>query len=250
MNIKRTCITTNPAGVDDIMCELLLDAPATFRVYSIIQSPGEYAFGAWIWSDIDTKLSIVIGSFSTTIKIYKGWNRSQFCFDTNKKGSVYIKFTMPGTYKIYRLQINYGNMLCAYNMESMVKPIVFGVRDRDNAMEKVLYNYSDDSIGIVCDIHFSAAVQDPKLYVVDTGEYIEIQGLYRAGEIIKIDTRPGHKSVIAIYHDATRSVIDKMTVSSNWIKLQRGRNVIGQTAASGRDHMYTTISYAQEYEGV
>lgn len=247
MNKKRLCIIENPAGVVDTMCELLIDTSVAFRMRNIVEAPGKYVFAVWVYADTEAQLHILIGSYDKKVKITRGWNRLQYTIDTNTKGSLFIMLE-PGTYRLYRLQINAGDKLCDYESESVVKPLVFGVCEED--AEQTVYNYSDNSIGFTISMQFDALVLKPKIYIVETGEYIEIAGTYRPGEKLEIDTRQGYKSIKAIYHDSTRNIINAISPSSSWLRLNKGINTIGHTAEAGTNHIKTRITYAQEYEGV
>lgn len=247
MNVKRTCTEIDPAGTRDVMCELIIDTPATLRMLDVIKAQGTYIVAGWIWTDVSTELQFAIGNTSRDIQLSPGWNRVQLTVEATAPGSVYIRFKQQGIYRIYRLQINDSDKLCAYSGESLIKPVVFGICNEN--MERVIYNESDNEIGFICRMHFNDKVTDPKIYISGSG-YIEITGDYRKDEILEIDTRTGHKSVKSIYHMIERNLINKRTTQSKWLLLEKGINHIGHTAASGAEHISTQIIYSNEYEGV
>lgn len=248
MNIKKRCVSTNPAGILDTMCELVIESTAMLQIRDIIKSIGTYTIAGWIYADASAEVSIMMGDekCDANVNIIPGWNRILLTVNASNLGSVYIKFPI-GSYKIYRLQINQGNTPSAYEGESAIKSIVFGY---DNNIETVLYNESDDIVGLVCRLHLKNEVTTPKVYIVESNEYIEIQGTYRKSEVIEVDTRVGHKSIMSNYHGVKKNLINMKTVTSKWLSLNKGINHVGYTAESGAEHMLVEIRYSNEYEGV
>lgn len=249
MNVKKECIGINPVGEKDNMCVLQIEKTAYLQFYDVIPAKGLYTLAGWINADKDGKLPILIDD-SKIIKefnIKKGWNRIISVFDTAHGGSLSLCLS-KGIYYIYHIQVNAGDRICRYNGMSIVKSLVFGICD--NNMECCINNESDDPIGIICKMMFKGWVNTPKIYIIETGMYIEIAGVYRPNEIIEIDTRHGHKSVKAIYHNKIRNIIDAMSITSSWLTLNKGVNHVGHTAVSGSEHILTDIIYAHEYQGV
>lgn len=247
MNKKYTCMKENPLGEIDTMCEISLSSDAVLRIYDVIKVKGSYVMCGWVWSDTDKFTSVTAGQFIKKIELRKGWNKVKLAFDASNRCSVNIGLT-SGTYRIYHLVVNAGDIVCDYDNASLTKYIVFGLYDQN--MEASIYNESDDEIGFICRMQFDATVVDPKIYMIETGEYIEIKGSYNKGEVIEIDSHTGRKSIKGIYHNKTRNLINKMTASSSWLSLRPGINHVGQTANEGREHICTNIIYTNEYEGV
>lgn len=246
MNIKRTCVDTNPAGKTDTMCELIIESPAMLRINNIIETAGTYTVSGWIYADTAMQISVILGKTKCDTAIAPGWNKLLLTILVSTPGPVYIEFG-KGKYRIYKLQINQGNIPTAYEGESIVKPIIFGMC---SDAETVVNNNSDDDIGFICRIHFNEKASSPKIYITESNEYIEIQGMYRKDETIQIDTRAGHKSIKAIYHGEEKNIINRKSAKSKWLKLKRGINHVGYSAETGAEYVLLELKYSNEYEGV
>lgn len=247
MNKKNICENICPSGQIDIMCELNIDSPVALRILRAIPEKGTYTLSGWIWSEQDASISILIGKNNPSIDVYEGWNRVQLVFDVQKACSIYI-YLHDGVYRMYHIQLNAGNTPCNYDTESIVKYIVFGLCNENK--EVTVINNSDDDIGFQCIMHFDDEVTNPQIYIVESGECMEIKGSYRKDEIVVIDTRQGRKSVTSIYHGNSTNIINKLDFKSNWLKFRPGSNHVGHSAVSGGDYIHTQLIWSAEYEGV
>ena len=77
------------------------------------------------------------------------------------------------------------------------------------------------------------SVDNPTLYNFTTGQHFTINKELTQGEIVVINTSIGEKSVMGGYEEPTENYFQYMDLSSDWLILNVGDNIIGYSASSG-----------------
>ena len=117
-------------------------------------------------------------------------------------------------------------------------------------IEKSIMNKGDVDTGVLITIRATGAVDTPKIFNVETGEYYILDINLLLGDEITINTRIGEKSV-TLLRDGVRSVIiGYLREGSTWFQLKPGDNVFTVAAESGIAYMYTSFEVMDLYEGV
>lgn len=116
--------------------------------------------------------------------------------------------------------------------------------------EKSIINHGDIDTGVLISIRAIGTVVNPKIYNVDTGEYMIFNLSMSEGDEIIINTRQGQKSVKKISGGVTTNIIGNMQVGSSWFLLQAGDNIFTSTADSNPENMVIVFSIIDQFEGV
>ena len=113
-----------------------------------------------------------------------------------------------------------------------------------------IFNGGDVECGITLEFKANAAVVNPKLLNVNTGEYITINKSMVPGEKIIITTEFGHKTIKSTINRVTTNAFNYVDLGSTFLQLDVGDNIFTYSATSGLISLDVTIYYTQKYLGV
>jgi hypothetical protein len=100
-------------------------------------------------------------------------------------------------------------------------------------------------------IEFHGPAVNPKITNKTTGEFIKVNQTLQEGEVMKIDTTPGNKSVYFIQPDGTaRNVFNWIDLNSSFFQLVVGENEIEYSADSDIQGAIVNIRYNKLYNAV
>lgn len=100
-------------------------------------------------------------------------------------------------------------------------------------------------------IEFHGPAVNPIIINKTTGEFIKVNQTLQEGEVMKIDTTPGNKSVYFIQPDGTaRNVFNWIDLNSSFFQLVVGENEIEYSADSDIQGAIVNISYRKLYNAV
>lgn len=100
-------------------------------------------------------------------------------------------------------------------------------------------------------IEFHGLAVNPIIINKTTGEFIKVNQTLQEGEVMKIDTTPGNKSVYFIQPDGTaRNVFNWIDPESTFFQLVVGENEIEYSADSDIQGAIVNISYRKLYNAV
>ncbi|MEL3959650.1 phage tail family protein [Caldifermentibacillus hisashii] len=117
---------------------------------------------------------------------------------------------------------------------------------RDN---RIIVNDGDAPTPVF--IEFYGPAVNPKITNKTTGEFIKVNQTLQEGEVMKIDTTPGNKSVYFIQPDGTaRNVFNWIDLNSSFFQLVVGENEIEYSADSDIQGAIVNISYRKLYNAV
>jgi predicted phage tail component-like protein len=115
---------------------------------------------------------------------------------------------------------------------------------------KSVINHGDFETGFQLEINTSGAVVDPIVSDSETLEYFGLVYSFQEGDLIRIDTRSGHKSVTLTRSGVTTSLIGYIKPGSTWMQLRPGDNVIRIDATSGEDYISAVFEVVDQFQGV
>lgn len=122
-----------------------------------------------------------------------------------------------------------------------------------------IYYEGETPVGVEIEIHFSGAVRSIRLYnitsdqeiLIDTDRVAAISGnSIQDGDIIKINTIAGHKSVILNRGGNIFNILSCLSRDTRWIQLEHGDNIFVYSAQAGVNNMLITVFNKELYEGV
>lgn len=115
---------------------------------------------------------------------------------------------------------------------------------------KVITNAGDVATGIEIELKANEIVLNPKIYNVETGENIILDIEMNAGDIVRINTNAGKKSIKMIVDGVESNIINRLRYGSKWLQLESGDNIYLYTADEFPENLTCTITYSNKYEGV
>lgn len=89
-----------------------------------------------------------------------------------------------------------------------------------------------DETGFTLEISGGPA-RNPTLYNAETGEYMQIFGDIEKGNIIRITTKTGNKTVTLERGGVQENIINRLVSGSTWLTLRDGENKFYLRAAGG-----------------
>lgn len=116
--------------------------------------------------------------------------------------------------------------------------------------EKNIVNPSDDETGVIIELHATGLALEPTVYNTTTNEQFTINHEFQSGDTIRINTRPGEKSLSLTRDGVTTNAIGLMEKGSNWFKLNAGDNIFSYTTLFGSENLQLRIILQPIYEGV
>lgn len=117
-------------------------------------------------------------------------------------------------------------------------------------VEKSIINNGDVTTGVSIRIYASDSVVTPKIYNVDTNEYMIFNVSMEEGDEILVNTRQGEKSVDMVHDGVTTNIIGSLEYGSSWFQLKPGDNVFTIDADTFSENMIVTFTIIDQFEWV
>lgn len=116
----------------------------------------------------------------------------------------------------------------------------------------------DSETGLIIDIIFHGNATNMAIYDKETGEMMaiddaklhDIVGYIQYGDIIRINTNIGKKSVTYIRKDQTFDILNTLIPPLQWFKLTQGDNIFAYYADTGLENLVFDIRYDILYGGI
>lgn len=127
--------------------------------------------------------------------------------------------------------------------------VIFGKKNLDTK-EVIVSNLGDVEVGMQIEIKaFGGSVENPKIVNVTTGEFLKINKTLADGEIIKISTEIGNKSIVGSTDggETYTNYFMYKSIDSVWIPLRKGANSFVYEADSGEDYLVIEATYNSAY---
>ena len=93
-------------------------------------------------------------------------------------------------------------------------------------------------------------ILNPKFINRTTQEYFSVRFDMRQGDIIRVNTRRGNKSVTLIRNGTETNIINDMIRGSTWLQLAPGINELSYECDEGAENLSVYLSTYRCYEGV
>lgn len=111
-------------------------------------------------------------------------------------------------------------------------------------------NPGDIECGFRLEFKASAAVTNPSLIHVTTGEYITVNKVLEAGEIITVETTFNNKKVISTLNGVPTNAFNFIDWGTTFFTLRSGDNILNYSAEHGESNLDVMIYYLPMYLGV
>ena len=83
-----------------------------------------------------------------------------------------------------------------------------------------------------------------------TGENFTINHEFQTGDIVRLNTRAGEKSLTLIRDGIESNILNNMQMGSKWFNLRVGDNIFSYTALHGAENLRMTIELQPIFTGV
>ena len=90
----------------------------------------------------------------------------------------------------------------------------------------------------------------PVFYNLTTSEYIKINAEMQQGDVIRINTNRGQKSIVLIRDGIETNILNARDRGSAWVQLVAGENEIAYGADEGSENLTATFTTENKYMGV
>lgn len=126
----------------------------------------------------------------------------------------------------------------------------FTFADHTESLITTLTNSGDTETGLMVEFAAEAAVENPTLTNLDTGEFIKLNRTLEAGETVIVNTNYGQESVISYIGDTITNVINDFDLDSTFLQAPVGTTTFRYDADENVNSMTVTVRYCQTYLGV
>ena len=126
------------------------------------------------------------------------------------------------------------------------KPFPLGKYNTQNMM--TIQNDGDE-VGFTLEISGGPA-KNPTLYNAETDEYMQILGDIEEGDIIRITTKTGNKTVTLEREGVQENIINRLVSGSTWLTLRTGENKFYLRASGGISNLKVRLIHRNAYLGV
>ncbi|MDE7104802.1 MAG: phage tail family protein, partial [Ruminococcus sp.] len=125
------------------------------------------------------------------------------------------------------------------------EPFPIGVYNTHNTL--IIQNDGDET-GFT--IIFSGTAFNPTLTNTSTGEYMQIFGDIEQGDIIRITTKTGNKTVTLERGGVVTNIINRLVSGSTWLNLCEGENKFTLSSVSRLQDLKVRLIHRNAYLGV
>lgn len=126
--------------------------------------------------------------------------------------------------------------------------IIMGVKEP--SLIANINNTGDVETGMIIEFRALGTVKNPSLFNINTREFIKVNTTMSAGEIIRINTNVGHKSIAKITNDTETKIMNLLNIDSTFLQLSVGDNLFRYDADDGFNFMEVSIYFNPSYLGV
>ena len=113
-----------------------------------------------------------------------------------------------------------------------------------------VWNEGDTETGMIIELHAERTVINPIIYNRDTGEKFEVIYSMVKGDVIKINTNAGEKSVLLIRNGDEYNIINYVNLNNDWFVIRNGANVFTYECADGYEFLKILFLVTNKFEGV
>ncbi|MCI5630190.1 MAG: phage tail family protein [Clostridium sp.] len=126
--------------------------------------------------------------------------------------------------------------------------IIMGVKEP--SLIANINNTGDVETGMIIEFRALGTVKNPSLFNINTREFIKVNTTMSAGEIIRINSNIGHKSIVKEIDGIQNKIMNLLDIDSTFLQLSVGDNLFRYDADDGFDFMEVSIYFNPSYLGV
>ena len=127
---------------------------------------------------------------------------------------------------------------------------LFEVGQIDNNLVSIANNAGELPTGCIFTLRANGNVNDPKIFNLQTREWMQIRVSMVRGDIIIINTQLGQKSITLVQNNKTTNYINKKYYGSTFLQLEVGDNIFAYSASTGINNLEMQCTYTPKYGGV
>ncbi len=124
------------------------------------------------------------------------------------------------------------------------------ISEIETFVQKNIINPSDEETGVIVEIYANDLALEPTIHNVTTGESFTIEHEFQAGDIVRLNTMTGEKSLTLIRDGIESNILNQMETGSTWFKLRVGDNVFSYTAIHGPENLQVIMKLQPIFVGV
>ena len=94
------------------------------------------------------------------------------------------------------------------------------------------------------------SAMNPVIYNTETLESLKVNISLVRGDVLRINTNRGQKSITLTRNGITTNVINDLVPGSTWLQLAPGENTLLYSADMTAENLIVNIEYSTLYEGV
>lgn len=142
----------------------------------------------------------------------------------------------------------------AFGADGVIDPtdtdpaIEFSTYDDDRMVN--IHNGGESVVGLTIEMSAIGDVVNPTIYNVDTRESFGLNLTIMEGDVVRINTNSGQKSVTLTRDGVTTNQINKVLRQSVWLTLAMGDNQFTYTATTGLESLFVVFTHRTRYEAV
>lgn len=144
--------------------------------------------------------------------------------------------------------IDIGNIMPAFTFPFAINyddPIVFSYYNI--ARETNVYNGSDNETGVIIDISITGSVQSIEIKNIITGDDMILNYAFQAGDLVRVNTNKGSKSIRLLRAGVWRNIFSAMTAGSVFFQLHVGDNLFTYLVDGDTVDESVTIAFRFHY---
>lgn len=127
--------------------------------------------------------------------------------------------------------------------------IVFGYFSNDVGI--TVENEGDVECGMIIELYARSPITNPKIYNYITQDFIGVNYSMEIADLIRIDTRKGHKTVTLMRDGAETNLFNYVMPNSTWLQLAAyGSTFVYEVASGTLGDLLVTFTHSNLYEGV
>ncbi|WP_411680419.1 phage tail family protein [Clostridium thailandense] len=111
-------------------------------------------------------------------------------------------------------------------------------------------NNGDVECGIKIEFKALATVVNPSIININTREYMKINKIMTAGEVITVNTAFGEKRMESYLNGVTSNALKYIDLGSTFLQLDTGDNLLRYDADENIDNLEVSLYYITQYLGV
>lgn len=128
------------------------------------------------------------------------------------------------------------------------KPFIVGAREPSKIA--AINNAGDIETGMIIEFVAKGEVTNPYLFNLNTREEIKINKVLQAGEVVRVNTNYGTKTVIGEFGTDISNYFKYLDINSTFMQLDTGRNEFRWGADINESNLEVNVIFSPKYLGV